>query len=45
MELPKHSFIDDIPGFAMAVQWHPEWNAANDIVSKDYFRHLESLLG
>ena len=35
---PEALFIDDIPGFAMAVQWHPEWNAANDIVSKRLFQ-------
>ena len=25
-------------GFAMAVQWHPEWNAANDPVSRPLFQ-------
>ncbi len=29
--------IKDAPGFAMAVQWHPEYNAANDAVSKPLF--------
>ncbi len=26
--------IENAPGFALAVQWHPEYNAANDPVSK-----------
>ena len=29
--------IKDAPGFAMAVQWHPEYNAALDAVSKPLF--------
>ncbi len=29
--------IENAPGFAMAVQWHPEYNAANDFVSKPLF--------
>jgi putative glutamine amidotransferase len=29
--------IKDAPGFAMAVQWHPEYNAAIDAVSKPLF--------
>ena len=29
--------IENAPGFAMAVQWHPEYNAANDPVSKPLF--------
>ena len=35
---PEALFIDNIPGFAMAVQWHPEWNAVNDVVSKRLFQ-------
>ena len=35
---PEALFIDKVPGFAMAVQWHPEWNAVNDIVSKRLFQ-------
>ena len=30
-------FIEDAPGFTLAVQWHPEWNAANDPVSRPLF--------
>ena len=29
--------IDGAAGFAMAVQWHPEWNAQNDPVSRPLF--------
>ncbi len=29
--------IQNAPGFALAVQWHPEYNAANDIVSRPLF--------
>ena len=29
--------IEGAPGFAVAVQWHPEWNAANDPVSRALF--------
>jgi putative glutamine amidotransferase len=30
--------IDGAPGFALSVQWHPEWNAAEDPVSRPLFR-------
>ena len=29
--------IKNAPGFALAVQWHPEYNAANDLFSKALF--------
>jgi putative glutamine amidotransferase len=29
--------VEDAPGFALGVQWHPEWNAANDPVSRTLF--------
>jgi putative glutamine amidotransferase len=29
--------VRDAPGFTLAVQWHPEWNAANDPVSRPLF--------
>lgn len=29
--------IRDAPGFALAVQWHPEWNAANDPASRPLY--------
>ncbi|CUH26264.1 Gamma-glutamyl-gamma-aminobutyrate hydrolase PuuD [Jannaschia seosinensis] len=31
-------WIDGAPGFALAVQWHPEWNAERDPVSQRLFR-------
>lgn len=34
---PEAIYVADAPGFAMAVQWHPEWNAANDPVSRPLF--------
>ncbi|MCY4303461.1 MAG: gamma-glutamyl-gamma-aminobutyrate hydrolase family protein [Aestuariivita sp.] len=30
-------FIKDAPGFTLSVQWHPEWNAINDPVSRPLF--------
>ena len=30
-------YVDGAPGFAKAVQWHPEWNAAKDPVSYKLF--------
>ena len=34
---PEAITIKDAPGFAMAVQWHPEYNAQTDQVSKPLF--------
>lgn len=34
---PEAIRIADADGFALAVQWHPEWNAAHDEVSKPLF--------
>ena len=34
---PEALTIKDAPGFALAVQWHPEYNAAADPVSKPLF--------
>jgi putative glutamine amidotransferase len=34
---PEAITIKDAPGFAMAVQWHPEYNAQTDVVSKPLF--------
>jgi len=34
---PEAIYIDEAPGFAIAVQWHPEYNAANDPVSRPLF--------
>ena len=35
---PEAIFVRDAPGFSLAVQWHPEWNAANDPVSRPLFQ-------
>ena len=34
---PEAIYIKDAPGFTMSVQWHPEWNAAGDPVSRPLF--------
>ena len=36
--------IKNAPGFALAVQWHPEYNAANDLVSKALFEAFSEAL-
>lgn len=35
---PEATFVQDAPGFTLAVQWHPEWDAANDPVSRPLFQ-------
>lgn len=35
---PEALHIEDAPGYALAVQWHPEWNAAQDPVSRPLFQ-------
>ncbi|WP_121634385.1 gamma-glutamyl-gamma-aminobutyrate hydrolase family protein [Tropicibacter alexandrii] len=35
---PEAILIKDAPGFTLSVQWHPEWDAANDPVSRPLFR-------
>jgi putative glutamine amidotransferase len=35
---PEAIVIDGASGFAMGVQWHPEWNAADDPVSRALFQ-------
>jgi putative glutamine amidotransferase len=35
---PEAIYVQDAPGFTLAVQWHPEWNAANDPVSRPLFQ-------
>lgn len=42
---PEAIVIDEAPGFAMAVQWHPEWNAANDPVSRPLFQAFGAAVG
>lgn len=34
---PEAIYIKDAPGFSLAVQWHPEYNAENDPVSRPLF--------
>lgn len=34
---PEAIYIQDAPGFTMSVQWHPEYRAANDPVSRPLF--------
>jgi putative glutamine amidotransferase len=35
---PEAIYVRDAPGFTLAVQWHPEWNAANDAASRPLFQ-------
>lgn len=35
---PEAIYIEDAPGFTLAVQWHPEYNATNDPVSRPLFQ-------
>jgi putative glutamine amidotransferase len=37
---PEAIYVSGAPGFTLAVQWHPEWNAANDPVSRALFGAL-----
>lgn len=37
-ETPEAIYIESAPGFTMSVQWHPEWDAANDPVSRPLFK-------
>ena len=34
---PEAIYVRDAPGFTLSVQWHPEWNACNDPVSRALF--------
>ncbi len=34
---PEAIYVKDAPGFTLAVQWHPEWQAGNDPVSRPLF--------
>ncbi|SDY90691.1 putative glutamine amidotransferase [Jannaschia faecimaris] len=36
-DTPEALWIEDAPGFALAVQWHPEYNAIQDPVSRPLF--------
>lgn len=35
---PEAILVQDAPGFTLSVQWHPEWNASGDPVSRPLFR-------
>jgi putative glutamine amidotransferase len=35
---PEAIYVGDAPGFTLSVQWHPEWNADQDPVSRPLFR-------
>jgi len=35
---PEAIFVRDAPGFTLSVQWHPEWNADQDPVSRPLFQ-------
>ena len=34
---PEAIYVKDAKGFTLSVQWHPEWDAANDPVSRPLF--------
>lgn len=34
---PEAIYVRDAPGFTLSVQWHPEWNAAEDPASRVLF--------
>jgi putative glutamine amidotransferase len=34
---PEAIYVEGAPGFALAVQWHPEWRAGTDPVSRPLF--------
>ncbi|NBB98728.1 MAG: gamma-glutamyl-gamma-aminobutyrate hydrolase family protein [Alphaproteobacteria bacterium] len=34
---PEALFVKDAPGFTLSVQWHPEWRAGDDPVSRPLF--------
>jgi putative glutamine amidotransferase len=34
---PEAIYVEGAKGFCLSVQWHPEWNAANDPVSRPLF--------
>ena len=36
-DTPEAAYVDAAPGFALGVQWHPEYEAANDPVSSALF--------
>ncbi|QIE42186.1 gamma-glutamyl-gamma-aminobutyrate hydrolase family protein [Meridianimarinicoccus aquatilis] len=41
---PEAIHVRDAPGFTLSVQWHPEWNAENDPVSRNLFESFGDAL-
>ena len=41
---PEAIHVEGAAGFAMAVQWHPEWNAAHDPVSRPLYEAFGAAL-
>ncbi len=41
---PEAIYIEGADGFAIAVQWHPEWNAEHDEVSRPLFKAFGAAL-
>ena len=41
---PETLYVKDAPGFTLSVQWHPEWNAGNDPVSRPLFQAFGTAL-
>jgi len=39
-DTPEAIYVEGAPGFTLAVQWHPEWDAANDAVSRPLFERF-----
>lgn len=37
---PEAIYIQGAAGFTLAVQWHPEWDACNDPVSRPLFERF-----
>ena len=37
---PEAIYVEGAPGFTLSVQWHPEWDAANDPVSRPLFKNF-----
>lgn len=44
-DTPEALFVKDAKGFTLSVQWHPEWNAANDPVSRPLFQAFGRAVG
>jgi len=43
-DTPEAIYIEGAKGFAIAVQWHPEWNAEHDEVSRPLFEAFGAAL-